>query len=490
MASTLLLLAGSIALPQSAPSVPALAMGPAMQEDASLPVWDALRALGNGPASWAVLLTSDADGDGRTDFLETARLAAQAAGAPGTPAEILVYGDTAARSQLLAQVPGAVEIEGVGAVFLTQPLDRLDGLEVPGVSLLVWEPRAYTTNTNPAGGSPSNLAHVALHQGGSAWTSGYTGSGVKIAVLDTGANPNHQALDGGKITAFKDCTSSTTTAYDNHGHGTHVASIAAGDDGTDYRGLAYQADLVIVKILDGGGSGTIGWFQCGLNYLQTGGSGADVTTMSAGLAVPPLGITTLNGGPKDLFGWDYPADLHTYYMPFTVAAGNWIGTVVEFTGVDETTRVGVNGVNQVSSPGFAYYVITVGAVDIYQAPATFTALGPGKPFGAGLQVKPDVAAMGVGTWGAVAATSNDYVQWSGTSMATPLAAAAIALMMDKDGTLPLADYGNFLRDGAGPGCVYATSAMSCSTAAGYEKPDPNYVVGHGVVKADNSLALV
>ena len=450
-------------------------------------------------AEWAHLLLTDADGNKRTDFLDLAIAAAAQVGQPSTPGELLVYADAPTRLSIASDIPGVTELEALGAIFVTLPLDEVERLNLPGVTRILWEPRAYiAANANPANGNPGNMDQMKVHQGAAAWSAGYTGQGVTIAVLDTGADPLHQALDGGKIVHFKDCVNGNTGAYDDQGHGTHVASIAAGDDSTDFRGLAYEADLTVIKILDKNGGGNLAQFWCGVSYVMWGGTGAtptaDIATMSAGLAVPPLGITTLNGGETDEFGWDLYGEAPTYYdIPFTVAAGNWIGTAVEVIGLDETTRIGVNGVNQVSSPGFANRVITVGAVDRVQSPGTFTALGPGKLTNGlnlnGNVYKPDVAAMGVDTWGALKGTTNQYEQWDGTSMATPLAAGAIALMIEKDDTLSWTAYRTVLRNGATPSCIVGASATSCTL--GLSQPtSPNFVDGWGVVKAKNSLDLI
>jgi subtilisin family serine protease len=464
---------------------------PVLQADDDHPLWATLRSSGLGPAEWAFLLTHDTDGNARTDFLDVVEALARVAG-PDARVEVLVHGSPEARALLVESVPGAQDIPFAEAVFATVRLSELDRLHVAGVTLVAWEPRAYArASANPAANNPAAMPQDSIVQAGTAWGQGYTGAGVRIAILDTGADPNHQALDGGKVTAFKDCTSSATTAYDNHGHGTHVASIAAGDDGTDFRGVAYQANLTIVKILDGAGSGTLAMFNCGVAYVRSGGPGAtktaEVASMSAGLAVPPLGLTTLNGGDLDVFGWDRVAEaIPARGIPFTVAAGNHIGTLVEFTGVDETLHVGANGVNQVSSPGYARDVLTVGAVDSYQAPATFTGIGPGEL----ASFKPDVVAHGVLTWGALRGTTTLYERWSGTSMATPGAAGVLALLYDKNPGLARTTYESALRTAAQSACVYATSTSGCFLGLLKEPVRPNFTDGYGVAKAAGSLALI
>lgn len=71
--------------------------------------------------------------------------------------------------------------------------------------------------------------------------SGYTGSGVKLAIVDTGIYSSHSEFSGRTISGY-DFTSTTGYTSDEYGHGTHVASIAAGNrDAIGMRGVAYDA---------------------------------------------------------------------------------------------------------------------------------------------------------------------------------------------------------------------------------------------------------
>jgi len=76
----------------------------------------------------------------------------------------------------------------------------------------------------------------------------YTKDDLVAAVIDTGIGPLHADLNGGKVLAFKDWVGGRTTAYDDNGHGTHVAATIAGDgEGRPdrlYRGVAPAAGLV------------------------------------------------------------------------------------------------------------------------------------------------------------------------------------------------------------------------------------------------------
>jgi subtilisin family serine protease len=483
--AVVLLLPAAAALapnPTHAPS------GLAMQTDLASPLWGDLQALGLGKARWADLLTGDADGNGRSDFLDLTVATAAARGLLDTRAELLAYGPADAIARIEAAYPGAVSPDGLGATFLTARLSDLGDLQARGATLLAWEPRAYTTDT-----SPCSTAGACLHrdnaQAPQAATLGYDGSGVTVAILDTGITANHDAFSGKTIT-WTDCAGSLSSASDPHGHGSHVASIATGNDGSDYKGVATGANVWSLRVLDASGSGSLAYFQCAVNAIRdaktagTGpGAGPIVASASLGLGVPPLGITTLNGGDLDLFGFDHAADLLPIDgIPFTVAAGNWIGTGVEILDVDENVVLGVNGVDQVSSPGFANQVITVGAVTDYESRATFSALGPGKRAGSALTMKPDIMAHGFDTWGANAGNVHDYIQLSGTSMATPGAAGIVAILLDKTPTLTPAQVKQALHDGA-------DNAWLIAGFLG-EPLQPDYANGYGLAKAANSLALV
>jgi len=94
-------------------------------------------------------------------------------------------------------------------------------------------------------------------------TAGYDGTGIGIAIIDTGIDYNHPDLDDGKVVtgynflagdpSFPQYTS-TSDYIDDEGHGTHVAGIAAGA-GATYRGIAPGANLLALKSLDNTGMG-------------------------------------------------------------------------------------------------------------------------------------------------------------------------------------------------------------------------------------------
>lgn len=90
-------------------------------------------------------------------------------------------------------------------------------------------------------------------------SSRYTATDVVVAVIDTGIDGRHVDLDGGKVLAWRDWVNNRPDPYDDHGHGTHVASIVAGTgEGSPlYKGVAPGAALVGLKVLDGNGTGSL-----------------------------------------------------------------------------------------------------------------------------------------------------------------------------------------------------------------------------------------
>ncbi|MFF8917282.1 S8 family serine peptidase [Streptomyces sp. NPDC015032] len=240
-----------------------------------------------------------------------------------------------------------------------------------------------------------------------AWDAGYQGQGVKVAVLDTGADLDHPDL-AGRATATKDFSGSTGT-NDAFGHGTHVASTVGGtgaaSDGRR-KGVAPRSELMIGKVLGDDGYGSESTVIDGMEWAAAGG--ARVVNMSLGSDAPSDGTDPMSLAVNGL--------TKSSGALFVVAAGN----------------NGEQGSQTIGSPGAADAALTVGAVDRDDSLAPFSSRGP-RP--TDRVAKPDVTAPGVGIVAARAAgttmgdpVDGDYIASSGTSMATPHVAGAAALL--------------------------------------------------------------
>src|SRR3989344_2130600 len=124
----------------------------------------------------------------------------------------------------------------------------------------------------------------------SAWQSGFTGNGVRIAIIDSGIDPTHPMLSG-KVIASQDFTGEGT-ANDFYGHGTHVAGIAAGTNisGGLYNGIAPEATLLNARVLNSQGVGTTSGVIAGINWAldpdnnPATDDAADIINLSLGAA--------------------------------------------------------------------------------------------------------------------------------------------------------------------------------------------------------------
>ncbi|OPG02448.1 peptidase S8 [Streptomyces sp. GKU 895] len=239
-----------------------------------------------------------------------------------------------------------------------------------------------------------------------AWAAGYDGKGIKIAVLDTGVDATHPDLKDQVIDSKNFSTAADAT--DHFGHGTHVASIAAGTgakSGGKYKGVAPGAKILNGKVLDDEGSGDDSGIIAGMEWAAA--QGADVVNLSLGRGDTP-GVDPLEETVNRL-----SAETGTL---FAIAAGN-------------------GGPESIGAPGSAEAALTVGAVDKQDKLAYFSSTGPRVGDGA---IKPDVTAPGVDITAAAAKGSvidqevgenpEGYLPLSGTSMATPHVAGAAAIL--------------------------------------------------------------
>ncbi|MDC2956839.1 S8 family serine peptidase [Streptomyces gilvifuscus] len=239
-----------------------------------------------------------------------------------------------------------------------------------------------------------------------AWAAGYTGKGVKVAVLDTGVDTTHPDLKS-QVVASKNFTAAAD-ATDHFGHGTHVASIVAGTgakSGGKYKGVAPDAQILNGKVLDDTGSGDDSGILAGMEWAAA--QGASVINLSLG------GYDTPEIDPLEAEVNKLSAEKGVL---FAIAAGN-------------------AGPQSIGSPGSADAALTVGAVDKKDKLADFSSTGPRVGDGA---IKPDVTAPGVDITAAAAKGSvidkevgekpEGYLTISGTSMATPHVAGAAAIL--------------------------------------------------------------
>ncbi|MFQ5593976.1 MAG: S8 family peptidase [Anaerolineae bacterium] len=245
------------------------------------------------------------------------------------------------------------------------------------------------------------------------WDAGFTGQGVTIAVVDTGIDIQHPDFEG-RIADATDYTGQG--ADDNNGHGTHVASTAAGSGAASdgkYRGVAPEATIIAAKVLRGDGSGSQSDVMAGIEWAVQ--KGAQVINLSLG------------GPPTPCDGTDALSEL----VDAAVDAGVVMCVAAGNSGPGRST---------VGSPGCARKVVTVGATvsdpsTDYDEIARFSSRGPT----ADGRRKPDLALPGVGIVAARAdgtslgdVVNDHYTSLQGTSMATPHATGMAALLLSSN----------------------------------------------------------
>jgi serine protease AprX len=268
----------------------------------------------------------------------------------------------------------------------------------------------------------------------------YSPDDLVAAVIDTGIDPGHQDLDGGKVIGWKDFVGDETAAYDDDGHGTHVAATIAGEGSVaSHRGVAPGAALVGVKVLDENGDGYTSDVVAGIEWVVENKDLYGIEAINLSLGGDGCGDGT---GPDSVAVNEAVAA----GLVVTVAAGN------EGPG---TCTIG--------APGDAADGITVGAMADFASggfsQAWFSSRGPT----ADGRIKPDVSAPGVGIWSAQAGSASGYVKMNGTSMATPFTAGVALLMLEASPSLVPAAVKQILRD----------TAVDWGPAG----PDPDYGAG-------------
>ncbi|NLY76358.1 MAG: S8 family peptidase [Firmicutes bacterium] len=242
---------------------------------------------------------------------------------------------------------------------------------------------------------------------------GITGKGVVIAVLDTGIDPHPDlTTPSNRIFAWKDLLNEEDSPYDDNGHGTHVAGIIAGNgrtSGGKYKGIAPDALLVGVKILDEEGSGLLSDVISGIEWCINSLAALNIRVINLSIgseaqesfrADPLCRVTTA--------AWRHG-------ITVCAAAGN--------SGPESAT---------INTPGINPVIITVGNLDDQNTLTNIDDfINPSSSRGPTLEgiLKPDLVAPG--TRITSLKVGGGYTTLSGTSMATPLVSGAAALILQK-----------------------------------------------------------
>lgn len=286
------------------------------------------------------------------------------------------------------------------ATLTREGLNRIYKLKVDEKADLAQVIRAFKSSPYVEYAEPNYIAHVFITPNDPYWSSQWgmtkieapaawditTGSSsVTIAIVDTGVDLFHPDLSG-KLVSGYDFVNNDNNPQDDHGHGTHVAGIAAArtNNGTGVAGFSWGAKMMPVKVLDDYGNGDYEDVANGVIYAAN--SGAKIINLS-------LGGSAYSWTLKDAVEYAYNLG-----CVIVAAAGN--------------------NNSSVSYPARYPEVIAVAATDSNDQRASFSNYGP----------EVDVAAPGVSIrstywWG-----GSTYGWLSGTSQAGPHVAGLAALI--------------------------------------------------------------
>jgi subtilisin family serine protease len=274
------------------------------------------------------------------------------------------------------------------------------------------------------------------------------GTGVRVAVLDTGIDRDHEDLVGNLVDGINFTSKNPRRPADpshwddDNGHGTHCAGIIGAEDNEiGVVGVAPEVELYAVKVLDRSGSGYVSWIISGLEWAVA--NDIDVVNLSLSTS-------------SDVQALHDAVDAATEAGVTVIAAAGNSGDG------DPTT-------NTVQYPARYASTIAIAATDFED----------GTPYWSSEGAEVDVAAPGVN----VHSTWNDgmYDTKSGTSMASPHVAGVAALLL----AMPVQAAYDVDLDGAWSPAEIRTALIA--TADDLGEPGHDMLYGHGLVDAEEAV---
>ena len=247
---------------------------------------------------------------------------------------------------------------------------------------------------------------------------GLTGEGVCVAFIDTGISAHPDFLIGrNRIKFFKDFIDDRLDAYDDNGHGTFVAGVCAGCGAMSsfkFSGIAPKVDIVSLKALNADGESGANKILSAMEWVYDNFKKYNIKVVCMSFGSEPIGVNDpIMIGAEALWREG---------VTVVAAAGN--------SGPEYQT---------IKSPGISPKIITVGGIDDNRYDnfrynpnffeiADFSSRGP-----AFKKMKPDLVAPSVDI--VSCGIEKPYVTLSGTSVATPMIAGLVCLMLEKDKNL-------------------------------------------------------
>ena len=270
---------------------------------------------------------------------------------------------------------------------------------------------------------------------------GLDGAGIGVAVVDSGIAYHDDLADVSgpqRVDAFVDFVAGGDTPYDDYGHGTHVAGVIAGnghDSDGRRTGMAPSARLVVLKALDAAGTGRVSDVVAAIEYAVEHRDEFNIRVINLSIATPVYE--------------SYETDPLTIATRHAVEAGI---VVVAAAGNNGVSPEGFTRYGGITAPGNAPWVLTVGGSShmgtTTRSDDTVARYSSRGPAAIDATAKPDVLAPSVGIEslsvpgstlyqsgapyllpGTVAGPELPYLSLSGTSMAAPVVAGTVALML-------------------------------------------------------------
>ena len=321
---------------------------------------------------------------------------------------------------------------------------------------------------------------------------GLDGRGITVAVIDSGISATNGALGSGgtnQVLYQKSFIPNVTSTADEYGHGTHVASIIAGQgmgSVESYRGMADGAGVLNLRVLDKDGAGKDSYVIAALNWVVANKATYNIRVVNLSLGRPVYG--------------SYKVDPLCLAVEAVWKAGIVVVVAAGNEGRNNSSNTG--GYGTIMAPGNDPYAITVGAAKagstnsrVDDMPTSYSSKGPSM---VDHIVKPDLLAPGnrVVALGAGALLSGNpanvvdanykYMMLSGTSMAAPVVSGAVALLLQSEPALTPDQVKARLMKNAWRG--FAPSASVIDNGKTYTVRNDIFSIGAGYLDIDAALA--